>query len=72
VQHLAGDPVERFTGIDDAQCVYTGDLYDDAGVAGIVARRVDLQPLSGTRWMDEEPIPNVPLLAWIEINSGIE
>jgi hypothetical protein len=35
------------TGIDDAQCVYTGDLYDGAGVAGIVARRVELQPLSG-------------------------
>jgi hypothetical protein len=41
-------------------------------VALIVARRVELQPLSGTRWMEEEPIPNVPLLAWMEINGGIE
>jgi hypothetical protein len=41
-------------------------------VALILARRVELQPLSGTRWMEEEPVPNVPLLAWMEINGGIE
>lgn len=60
VQDLSGEAVhERLTGIDDAQCVYTGDLYDDAGIIGIVARRVDLHKLRGTRWMEEEPFPNV-------------
>ena len=72
VQHLAGDAVDKRAIEDDEQCVYTGDLYDDAGVGGVVARRVDLSELRGTRWMEEEPIPNVALLAWIEINSGIE
>ena len=57
VQHLAGDAVNKRAIEDDEQCVYTGDLYDDAGVGGVVARRVDLSELRGTRWMEEEPIP---------------
>jgi hypothetical protein len=73
VRHLSGDrDQERLTGLEEAQCGYTAGLYDDARVTAIVAKRVDLDPLSGTRWMEEETIPNAPLIAWIEINSGIE
>jgi|ERR671919_81507 hypothetical protein len=74
VQELSEGPA-HFASIPDYQCGYVGSLYDDASVIGTVARRVDLcEPPSacGTRWMETQPVPDVPLLAWIEFNSGIE
>jgi len=72
-----GNQVKAGPKIDAFQCNSSGSLRGDSSVWGIVAKRSDLKPLGpaglyGPRWTEKMPIPDVPLLAWVELNSGIE
>jgi hypothetical protein len=59
------------------RCDIGGPLDGSASVRGVVIQRGDIECEEpslgcGPRWMEKLPVPDLPVIAWIEFNSGIE
>jgi hypothetical protein len=54
------------------QCDFGGPLEGTMWIGGVVARAADLRPDGGERWLEDEAVPELPVVAWVQFNSGIE
>jgi hypothetical protein len=58
-------------------CDFTGSLRHGITTRGAVIRQEDANcdhpsVSCGPRWMEKLAVPRLPLIAWVEFNSGIE
>jgi len=54
------------------ECDFAGDLEGTMGISGRVDRTAELCTGCGERWLDDEEVPDLPVVAWVYFSSGIE
>jgi hypothetical protein len=66
----AGSDLEPSLGF--YECDFVGPLDGTMRIAGLVAQTEDLCTGCGDRWLDDQAVPDLPVVAWVAFHSGIE
>jgi hypothetical protein len=69
IVELTGDAADASYG---DECGTVGDLGGSASVFAGAGHRQDYRPHDGNRWTDAVAVPDSPVIAYVEFNSGIE